>query len=226
MTSRPKQRRLRRSSFIMTPKKKVQIAQKQRASQSDSPMNPLERQEHETGLAPSKESKEFVSKQDIISSKEFREVGEQEQDLEDTCEDLRTPYKRPNPTSFTTRITRFKYHKRAKLPRNVKVYEGSKDLEDYLSIFSAAMEQEEWLMPLESSHIKGVPPVLRISAFMHGHEHPRLAKKLNDKILKMVDEMFERVRAFVRGEAAAGSAEVARSPQWDKGNARTGWSGG
>ncbi|GKB74685.1 hypothetical protein Tco_0936097, partial [Tanacetum coccineum] len=140
MTSRPKQRRLRRSLFIMTPKKKVRIAQMQRASQSDSPMNPLERREHETGPVPPKESKEFVSKQDIISSKE--------DDLEDNCEDLRTPYKRPNPTSFTTRITRFKYHERAKLPRNVKVYEGSKDLEDYLSISSAATEQEEWLMPV------------------------------------------------------------------------------
>nr|GFC45313.1 reverse transcriptase domain-containing protein [Tanacetum cinerariifolium] len=45
----------------------------------------------------------------------------------------------------------------------------------------------------ESLHIKEVPPVLRISAFMHGHGHPKLAKKLNDKIPKTVDEMFERV---------------------------------
>nr|GFA68442.1 reverse transcriptase domain-containing protein [Tanacetum cinerariifolium] len=59
----------------------------------------------------------------------------------------------------------------------------------------------------ESSHIKGVPPILRISAFMHGHGHPELAKKLNDKIPKMVDEIFERVRAFIRGEVAAGSAK-------------------
>ncbi|GJU70997.1 reverse transcriptase domain-containing protein [Tanacetum coccineum] len=40
----------------------------------------------------------------------------------------------------------------------------------------------------ESSHIKGVPPVLHISAFMHGHVHPELAKNLNDKIPKTVDE--------------------------------------
>ncbi|GJT18177.1 putative ribonuclease H-like domain-containing protein [Tanacetum coccineum] len=62
----------------------------------------------------------------------------------------------------------------------------------------------------KSSHLKGMPPVLRISAFMHGHGHPELAKKLNDKIPKTVDEMFERVRAFIRGEVAVGSAEVAR----------------
>ncbi|GKA04519.1 hypothetical protein Tco_0683639 [Tanacetum coccineum] len=51
----------------------------------------------------------------------------------------------------------------------------------------------------ESLHIKGVPPVLRISSFMHGHGHPELANKLNDKIPKTVDEMFKRVRAFIRG---------------------------
>ncbi|GJR83599.1 hypothetical protein Tco_0154384 [Tanacetum coccineum] len=41
-----------------------------------------------------------------------------------------------------------------------------------------------------------------------------------------VDEMFERVRAFIRGEAAAGSTEVARTPQWDKGVTRPMWFGG
>ncbi|GJY34104.1 hypothetical protein Tco_0418573 [Tanacetum coccineum] len=60
----------------------------------------------------------------------------------------------------------------------------------------------------KSSQIKGVPPVLRISAFMHGHNYPKLAKKLNDKIHKTVDEMFERIRAFIQGEMAAGSTEM------------------
>ncbi|GKA23016.1 hypothetical protein Tco_0708978 [Tanacetum coccineum] len=177
--------------------------------------------------------------------------SDHEEDSEDTCEDLSTPYKRPKPTPFTTRITRFKYHRRAKLPRNIKVYEGSKDLEDHLGIFSVAAEQEEAYANLkfleefsqqkryakdptkihgikrrlneglqafmdqfisESSHIKGVPPVLRISAFIQGHGHSKLAKKLNDKISKMADEMFERVRAFIRGEVEGESAEAARDP--------------
>ncbi|GJQ91080.1 hypothetical protein Tco_0002219 [Tanacetum coccineum] len=55
--------------------------------------------------------------------------------------------------------------------------------------------------------------MLRILAFMHGHKHPELAKKLNDKIPKTVDEMFERVRAFIRGEVTAGLVEVARASQ-------------
>nr|GEX54130.1 reverse transcriptase domain-containing protein [Tanacetum cinerariifolium] len=41
----------------------------------------------------------------------------------------------------------------------------------------------------ESAHIKGVPLVLRIFMFIHGHGHPELAKKLNDKIPKTINEM-------------------------------------
>ncbi|GKE47558.1 hypothetical protein Tco_1478816 [Tanacetum coccineum] len=68
--------------------------------------------------------------------------------------------------------------------------------------------------------------MLRISAFMHGHGHLELAKKLNDKMPNIVDDMFKRVIAFIRGEAASGSTEVAMAPQWDKGVTRPGWSGG
>nr|GEU53236.1 reverse transcriptase domain-containing protein [Tanacetum cinerariifolium] len=51
----------------------------------------------------------------------------------------------------------------------------------------------------ESSHIKGVTPV---------------------------DEMFERVMEFIRGEATAGSTEAARASQWGKGVICPVWSGG
>nr|GEY47067.1 hypothetical protein [Tanacetum cinerariifolium] len=191
-------------------------------------------------------------------------------------------------SSSDSGITRFRYHQRAKLPPNVRVYEGNKDSKDHLSIFSVASEQEEWHMPVwckmfrqtlsglsrnwfdsldpksvdgfeelsnklweefsqqkmydkdpteihgikrkpneglqafmdcfkaESAHIKGVPPVLRISTFMHGHGHPGLAKKLNDKIPKTIDEMWERVRAFIEGETATDTTEVIRSPRWEK----------
>nr|GEY00779.1 reverse transcriptase domain-containing protein [Tanacetum cinerariifolium] len=43
----------------------------------------------------------------------------------------------------------------------------------------------------ESSRIKEVPPVLHISAFMHGHGYLELAKNLIEKIPKTVDETFE-----------------------------------
>ncbi|GKE25847.1 reverse transcriptase domain-containing protein, partial [Tanacetum coccineum] len=74
--------------------------------------------------------------------------SEYEEGSKDSYEDLYSPYKRPKPPSFTLRITRFKYHRRAELPRNIRVYEGNKDPEDHLGIFSAAPEQEEWPMPI------------------------------------------------------------------------------
>nr|GEW80722.1 reverse transcriptase domain-containing protein [Tanacetum cinerariifolium] len=78
------------------------------------------------------------------------------------------------------------------------IYEGNKDVEDHLGIFSAVAEQEEWLMPVWCKMFH------QTLAFMHGHGHPELTKKLNDKIPKTVDEIFERVRAFIRGEVALG----------------------
>ncbi|GKC79919.1 reverse transcriptase domain-containing protein [Tanacetum coccineum] len=240
----------------------------------------------------SKSRRKRSEHQETSSDSEYEECSD------DACKDPNSPYKRPKPTPFTQRITHFKYHKRAKLPQNIRVYEGNKDPEDHLGIFSAAPDQKEWSMPIwckmfrqtlggaarnwfddldpksvdsfeelsqkflkefsqqkryakdlieiydikrrknerlqafmdrfksESSHIKGVPPVLRISTFMHGHGHPKLAKKLNDKIPKMVDEMFERVRAFIRGEVAAGSAEIVRPSQGEKGYVLPAWTGG
>ncbi|GJV94774.1 hypothetical protein Tco_1546351 [Tanacetum coccineum] len=69
---------------------------------------------------------------------EYQETStdsEYDEGSKDTCEDLNSPYKRPKPTPFTSRITRFKYHRRAKLPKNIRVYEVNKDPKDHLSIF-------------------------------------------------------------------------------------------
>ncbi|GJX80904.1 hypothetical protein Tco_0329053 [Tanacetum coccineum] len=196
----------------------------------------------------SKPKRKWSRQQEASSSSEYEEGSE------DAYEDLNLLYKRLKPTPFTQRITRFKYHRRAKLPWNIKVYEGNKDLEDHLDSFEELSHkfleefsqqkrnakdpteingikrrQNEGLQAFmdrfksESSHIKGVPSVLRISAFMHGRGHPELANKLNDKIPKMVDEMFERVRAFIRGEVVVGSAEMVRPSQGDKGYVRLAW---
>nr|GEU47350.1 reverse transcriptase domain-containing protein [Tanacetum cinerariifolium] len=151
--------------------------------------------------------------------------------VSDSCsKDLSMPYRRPKPMPFTSRITRFRYHRRAKLSPKVRVYEGNEDPEDHLTrnwfdsldpksvdgfeelVLGRVLAAERYdkypteihgikrkpneglqaLMDLfkeKSAHIKGVPPVLRIFAFMHGHSHLELAKKLNDKISKIVDEM-------------------------------------
>nr|GEV51883.1 reverse transcriptase domain-containing protein [Tanacetum cinerariifolium] len=122
--------------------------------------------------------------------------------------------------------------RRAKLPWNIRVHKGNKDPEDHLGIFLAAAEQEEWPMPTWCKMLRqtlrgtGVPPVLHILAFKHGRNHPELAKKLNDKIPKMVDEMFERVRAFIRGEVVVESAKMVCPSQRYKGYVRLLWSRG
>ncbi|GKA25012.1 reverse transcriptase domain-containing protein [Tanacetum coccineum] len=188
--------------------------------------------------------------------------SEREEGLEDAYEDLNSTYKRHKPTPFTQRITRFKYHRRAKLPRNIRVCGAAQNYFDDMDpksvdsfeelsqkFFEEISQQKRYAKdPIEiqgikrrqneglqafmdrfkskSSYIKRFPPVLRITAFMHGHGHPELAKKLNDKIPKTVDKMFERVRAFIRGEVAAGSAELVRPSQGDKGYIRSAWTGG
>ncbi|GJY99849.1 hypothetical protein Tco_0517279 [Tanacetum coccineum] len=163
---------------------------------------------------------------------------EYEEGSKDAYENLNSPYKRPKPTPFTQRITHFKYHRRVKLSRNIRVYEGNKDPEDHLggatrnwfddldpkSVDSFEELSQKFLE--EFSQKNGVPSVLRISAFMHGHGHPELAKKLNDKISKTVEEMFKRVRAFIRGEVAAGSAEMVCPFQGDKWYVRPASTGG
>ncbi|GKD21831.1 hypothetical protein Tco_1223534 [Tanacetum coccineum] len=145
--------------------------------------------------------------------------SEYEEGSEDTYEDLNSPYKRPKPTHFTQRITCFKHHLMAKLPRNIKIHGIKRRQNEGLQAFMDRFK-------FESSHIKGIPLVLCISAFMHGHGHPEVAKKLNEKIPKTVDEMFERVRAFIRGEVVTGLGEMVCPLQWDKGIVLLAWSGG
>nr|GEW09113.1 hypothetical protein [Tanacetum cinerariifolium] len=167
---------------------------------------------------------------------EKRSDSEHEEGSKDAYEDLNSTYRRPKPTPFTQLITSFKFHKRAKLPWNIRVYEGNKDLKDHLGIFSATAGQEEWPMPIwckmfcqtlggvariwfDDLDPKSVDSFEELShKFLEEFSQKKeLAKKLNDKILKTVDKMFKRVKAFIRGEVAAGSAEMVRSSQKDKG---------
>ncbi|GKD25785.1 reverse transcriptase domain-containing protein [Tanacetum coccineum] len=190
--------------------------------------------------------------------------SKREEGSEDAYEYLNSPYKRPKPTPFTEIITQFKYHNRAKLPQNIRVYEGNKDPKDHLGIFSTTAEQEEWPMPVwckmfcqtlggatrnwfddldpksmdsfeelsqkfledfsqqkryakDPTEIHGIKRRQNegLQAFMD--QFKSKTKKLNDKIPKTVDEMFERVRAFIRGEVVPGSAEMVRLSQGEKG---------
>ncbi|GJV32147.1 reverse transcriptase domain-containing protein [Tanacetum coccineum] len=117
-------------------------------------------------------------------------------------EDLSMPYRRPKPMPFTSRITRFRYHRRAKLPPNVWTLIGS---------------TRNWFDSLDPKSVNRFEELsnkfLEEFSQHKRHGHPELAKKLNDKIPKIVDEMWERVRAFIRGEMVANTTEVIRSPR-------------
>nr|GEV73163.1 reverse transcriptase domain-containing protein [Tanacetum cinerariifolium] len=73
----------------------------------------------------------------------------------------------------------------------------------------------------ETSHNKRksmhdeAPECMRITRFMHGITNPNLIKKLNDNILKSVDEMISVTTSFLRGEvAAANQSRKKIQPAW------------
>nr|GEY42222.1 reverse transcriptase domain-containing protein [Tanacetum cinerariifolium] len=56
---------------------------------------------------------------------------------------------------------------------------------------------------LETGRMKGAPECMRISGFMHGVNNPKLTKRLNEHVSKIMEEMMITTTAFIQGEAAA-----------------------
>nr|GEX23115.1 reverse transcriptase domain-containing protein [Tanacetum cinerariifolium] len=143
-------------------------------------------------------------------------------------EDLSMPYRRSKPMPFTSRIISFRYHQWAKLPPNVRVYEGNKDPEDHLSIFSTATEQEEWPMPVWCKMFRQTLSELsqqkrydKDPTEIHG-----IKRKLNEGLQAFI-ECFKAESAYIKGvppvfriftfmhgrETAVDTTEVIRSPR-------------
>nr|GEW22764.1 hypothetical protein [Tanacetum cinerariifolium] len=116
-----------------------------------------------------------------------RSDTESEGGLEDSWEDLNKPYKRPKPTPFTTRITRFRMFRQT-LSGAARKWFNNLD--------PKSMDNFEELRRLTSAAYFG----LDARSWTSG-----TSQKLNDKIPKMIDEMLKRVRAFIRGEVIAKS---------------------
>ncbi|GJX99905.1 reverse transcriptase domain-containing protein [Tanacetum coccineum] len=70
-----------------------------------------------------------------------------------------------------------------------------------------SMEDFVWRFKIECRDVKGASEVMRISGFMYGITNPKLIKRLHDKILKFVDEMWRITTAFLKGEVTAGNQE-------------------
>nr|GEV36236.1 reverse transcriptase domain-containing protein [Tanacetum cinerariifolium] len=60
-------------------------------------------------------------------------------------------------------------------------------------------------LKVETGGMKGAPECMRISGFMHGVNNSGLTKRLNELVLKIMEEMMIATTAFIRGEAAATS---------------------
>ncbi|GJX39331.1 reverse transcriptase domain-containing protein [Tanacetum coccineum] len=51
--------------------------------------------------------------------------------------------------------------------------------------------------------VEGASECMKISGFMHGITHPELIKRLYEKILRLMDEMYRVTTSFLQGEVAA-----------------------
>nr|GEZ78096.1 reverse transcriptase domain-containing protein [Tanacetum cinerariifolium] len=65
---------------------------------------------------------------------------------------------------------------------------------------------------IETGRMKGAPECMRISGFMHGVNNPELIKRLNERVLKTLEEMMTVIVAFIRGETAVASKKKVHTP--------------
>nr|GEX92743.1 reverse transcriptase domain-containing protein [Tanacetum cinerariifolium] len=72
--------------------------------------------------------------------------------------------------------------------------EDGETIEDFMKRFK-----------VETGCMKGAPECMRISRFMHGVNNPKLTKRLNEHVPKIMEEMMITTTAFIRGEVVAAS---------------------
>ena len=63
-------------------------------------------------------------------------------------DDLVQPWMCKDSDLFIHRIRYFEVPRRTRLPTQVKMYDGSEDLEDHLKIFQSTAKVERWAMPV------------------------------------------------------------------------------
>ncbi|GKE35199.1 hypothetical protein Tco_1454521 [Tanacetum coccineum] len=159
---------------------------------------------------------------------------------EEVDEDIRKPYKEVLKSPFTRRIIEFSAPSH-RMPANLKIYDGSTDLDDHITHFVGAANQGEWEMPdptevskivrranetlpdfkerwtEEMGYIYGVPEVMQISAFMRNSKCPELARRFADQVSRTVTEMMKRVYDFVKSEEAYKSTELPNGEHPERG---------
>nr|GEX66040.1 reverse transcriptase domain-containing protein [Tanacetum cinerariifolium] len=62
-------------------------------------------------------------------------------------DDLTKPWTCEEVNPFTPRIRNFESSRKTRMPNNIKMYNGTGDLEDHVKVFQAAAQVERWAMP-------------------------------------------------------------------------------
>ncbi|GJZ18198.1 hypothetical protein Tco_0554321 [Tanacetum coccineum] len=101
-------------------------------------------------------------------------------------DDLKKPFKEAVRTPLTRRIIEF-VGPEYKMPTNIKIYDGTNDLEDHLSCFANAANSGEWLMPvwcrMFQQTLNGSARIFRPKAcFKEPHEITRIVRKANESL--------------------------------------------
>nr|GEX84167.1 reverse transcriptase domain-containing protein [Tanacetum cinerariifolium] len=121
-------------------------------------------------------------------------------------DDLKKPWTCEEENPFTHRIRNFESSRKTRMPNNVKTYDGTRDPEDHVKVFQAAVQKKYVKDPveihnikqregetiedfmerfkIETGRMKGAPECMRISGFMHGPPPPMVTpveKKSSNK---------------------------------------------
>ncbi|GJW70040.1 reverse transcriptase domain-containing protein [Tanacetum coccineum] len=102
----------------------------------------------------------------------------------DSYEDLRTAFKE-------NYLQQTKHIKDPVEIHHIKQRDGE-STEDFMERYKA-----------EVLDVEGAPECIRISGFMHGITYPGLIKRLYERILRSMDEMYRMTTSFLQGEVAA-----------------------
>ncbi|GJR75372.1 reverse transcriptase domain-containing protein [Tanacetum coccineum] len=145
-------------------------------------------------------------------------------------DDLSQPWTCEERNPFTPRIQHFSLP-RTRMPSHVKTYDGSRDPKDHLKLFQSAAKTEGWAMPtwchMFNSTLTGNARVwfdklpkesidsyedlrtafrenyLQQTKHIKDPEERHNIKRLYERILRSMDEMYRMTTSFLQGEVAA-----------------------
>nr|GEX73136.1 hypothetical protein [Tanacetum cinerariifolium] len=168
-----------------------------------------------------------VSKSDYSDGRHWKSKSKRHKPTDE--DDLTMPWMCEEVDPFTPRIRNFKSSRASRVwfdelpPKSIDSYKDLKEtflayfmqqkkyIKDPVEIHNIKQKNGETIkdfmerFKMETGPMKGTPECMRISRFMHGVNNPKLTKRLNEHVLKTMEEMMITTTAFIRGEAAAAS---------------------